>query len=157
MRGQPARVDTPAGALRSRRERLIQTLWFEGLGLLVVGPLFAWASGASTGESFGVLAVLSAAVMAWAALYNTVFDRVEWRLAARAASQRPQRWRVVHAVGLEASAALVTWPLIVALTPLGWGAALLADLGLGLAYVVYGYVFHLGFDRLRPVRAEGSD
>jgi uncharacterized membrane protein len=58
---------------------------------------------------------------------------------------------VLHAVGLEATSALVTWPLIVAVTGLGWLEALVADFGLTLAYALYGYLFHLAFDRLRPV------
>jgi uncharacterized membrane protein len=64
---------------------------------------------------------------------------------------------VVHTIGNEATALIVTWPLMVALTPLAWLQALAAEIGLTLAYVLYGYLFHLGFDRLRPVRAGASD
>jgi uncharacterized membrane protein len=142
----------PQGVLRSGRERAIQTLAFEALGLALVSPLFAWFIGASAGESLLVLGVLSLAVMAGSAFYNTVFDQVEARAAGRVASDRPHRLRVVHAIGLELTAALATWPLIVALTPLGWLQALVADIGLMLAYAVYGYFFHLAFDRLRPIR-----
>lgn len=140
-----------AAALRSRRERVIQTLWFEALGLVLVSPLFAQFVGGTSAESLLVLAVLSAVVMAWSALYNSVFDWVEQRFAGRVASDRPHRLRLMHSVGLEVTAALGTWPLIVALTSLGWLDALVADIGLTLVYTVYGYLFHLGFDRLRPV------
>lgn len=147
-----------AEGLRTARERAIQTLWFEGLGLLLVAPAYAWATGAGTGESFGLVAALSVAVMLWAALYNSVFDRVERRLTGRVASDRPHRLRTVHAIGLEVSSVLVTWPLIWALTDLGWWGALAADLGLGAVYAAYGYVFFWVFDRLRPVRpAAGRD
>lgn len=146
-----------AVAVRGRRERLIQTLWFEVVGLLVVSPLLGWWAGTDTAESIGVVLVLSAAMMAWAALYNTLFDRIEVRWTGRVASDRPHRLRVVHAVGLEVSGALVTWPLIVALTPLGWWQALWLDLTLSLAYTLYGYVFHWVFDRLRPVRRPPAD
>ncbi len=146
----------PAGTLRSRRERLIQTLCFEALGLAIVSPLFAQFVGGTSAESLLVLAVLSVAVMGWSALYNTAFDWVELRCTGRLASYRPHRLRLVHSVGLELTAALLTWPLIVALTPLGWLESLAADIGLTLAYTVYGYLFHLGFDRLRPVRAGTS-
>ena len=144
-------------ALRSRRERIVQTLWFEALGLALVSPLFAQFAGGSSAESLLVLAVLSVAVTGWAALYNTVVDRVELRFTGRTASDRPHRWRLVHAIGLEFTAVLLTWPLIVAMTPLGWLEALAADIGLTVVYTVYGYLFHLGFDRLRPVRPEASD
>lgn len=141
----------PSAALRSRRERLVQTLWFEGLGVLLVSPLFTLFAGASPLESVSTLVVLSLAATGWSAAYNTGFDLFESWWTGSAASDRPHALRVLHTIGLEATAAVVTWPLIVALTRLGWIEALQADLGLTLAYVAYGYVFHLGFDRLRPV------
>ena len=142
--------------MRSLRERVIQTLWFELLGLAIVAPLFAFFSGATPGESFVLLLVLAVVVTFWSGFYNSAFDRAEMRLTGRVASDRPQRWRALHAVGLEASAMVMTWPLVVALTPLGWHAALVAELGLTVAYVVYGYAFHLVFDRLRPVMPDGG-
>lgn len=144
---------SPLGVpLRSGRERLVQTLAFEAGGLLLVAPLYAVASGSGQGESFALVAALSVAVMAWSALFNTAFDMAERRLAGRVASERPERWRLVHAVLHEASAVVVTWPLIVAMSGLSWGAALLVDLGLTAAYAVYAYVFHRVYDAWRPVQ-----
>lgn len=142
----------PGVPLRSGRERLIQTLAFEAGGLLLVAPLYAVVSGSGQGESFALIAALSAAVMAWSALFNTAFDIAERRLAGRVASERPERWRLVHAVLHEATAVIVTWPLIVAMTGLSWAAALLADLGLTAVYAVYAYVFHRVYDDWRPVQ-----
>lgn len=150
--GEPVAPVAPAPTLRSARERLWQTLAFEAGGLLLVTPLVALVLGTGGGESLALLVALSIAVMAWAACFNTLFDWVELRLARRVASDRPPRWRVVHAVVLEGSAVLVTWPLIVAMTGLGWGAALVADIGLTLAYAAWAYVFHRLYDRWRPVR-----
>ncbi len=147
----------PARTIRSARERVIQTLWFEALGLAIVTPLYACFAGASMRESLVVLIVLSIAVAAWSGLYNTVFDLIEFRFSNRLASDRAHRMRVVQAIGLEVTAALVTWPLLVAVTTLGWLEALVADIGLTLTYVLYGYLFHLGFDRLRPVRIDVID
>ena len=137
--------------LRNGRERVIQTLWFEALGVLLVAPMFAACAGTSTGGSLVLLTALSIAVTCWSALYNTAFDRIEHRCTGRVASDRPHRWRVVHTIALEVSAVVVTWPLIYLLSPLGWLEALVAEGGLTLTYAVYGYFFHLGFDRLRPV------
>lgn len=140
-----------AGGLRSARERVIQTLWFEGIGLLLVAPLYAAAAGAGLRESFAMVAVVSIVVMAWSAVYNTVFDRLEWRWTGRVASDRPHRLRSLHALLHELTAMVVSCPVIFAMTTLSWGEALLADLGLTAAYAAYAYVFHLGYDRLRPV------
>ena len=140
-----------AAPVRSWRERALQTLAFELGGLLIVAPIWTLATGASATESVTLLVCLSVAVMSWMAAYNTVFDLVEARLAGIVASDRPHGRRVLHAVGLEVTSALVTWPLIAIVAGLGWLEALVADLGLTIAYAIYGYVFHLGFDRLRPV------
>jgi uncharacterized membrane protein len=142
---------SPVAAVRTWRERAIQTAAYELGGLLVVSPLWALAVGATAMESITLLVVLSATVVCWTAAYNTVFDVVEARVAGRVASSRPHGWRIVHAAGLEASSALATWPLIVWLADLGWLEALVADFGLTLSYALYGYVFHVTFDRLRPV------
>lgn len=141
-------------AVRNLRERVLQTLWFELLGLALVAPLFAYFSGATAGDSFTVLLVLAIVVTLWAGLYNSAFDLAELRLTGRVASERPHRWRLLHTLGLEASAIVLTWPLVVAVTKLGWQEALFAEIGLTLAYVAYGYAFHVAFDRLRPVHAE---
>ena len=149
-----ATATTKPCAIRNLRERVIQTLWFELLGLALVAPLFAYFSDATAGDSFVLLLVLAIVVTLWSGLYNSAFDLAELRLAGRVASDRPHRRRVLHTLGLETSAIVLTWPLVVTFTRLAWHEALFADIGLTLAYVAYGYVFHLAFDRLRPVHTE---
>ncbi len=139
--------------VRGLRERVIQTLWFEGVGLAIVSLPFSHLSGVTVGDSLALLLTLSMAITFWSALYNTSFDLIERRLTSRVASDRPPCWRMLHTLGLEASALVATWPLVVTLTPLGWREAFLAEMGLTLAYAAYGFVFHLAFDRLRPVLA----
>lgn len=145
-----------AQGIRSLRERVVQTLCFEAGGLLLITPLYGWEAGAALGESLALLVVVSVVVMAWSAVFNSLFDIAEHRFAGRVASDRPPLWRSVHALAHEASALLVSCPVIYALTPLDWWGALVADLGLTLAYAAWAWVFHWGFDRLRPVQAAGS-
>jgi uncharacterized membrane protein len=145
--------DQRVAAVRGWRERAIQALAYEAGGLALFAPLWALATGASGAESLTVLVSLSLVVMAWMSAYNTLFDHVEARLTRRVASDRPHRWRLVHAAGLEVTSIAATTPLIVHLGGFGWMEALAADVALTLAYCAYGYVFHLGFDRLRPVAA----
>ncbi|MBI5716436.1 MAG: PACE efflux transporter [Burkholderiales bacterium] len=149
----PSSSSSPSGGgVRSARERLLQTLAFEAGGLLIVTPLYAWASRAGAAQSFALLTVLAAVVMSWAALFNTAFDVLEHRLTGRVASARPQRVRLLHALLHEASALLLTWPVIVAMTGADWAAALMTDVALTLAYAGYAYLFHVVYDRWRPVR-----
>ncbi len=143
-----------AGGLRSTRERVVQTLWFEAIGLLAIAPLYAVVAGAGLKESYAMVAVVSVVVMCWSAVFNTAFDLVELRVTGRVASARPHRLRLLHAALHELTAVAATWPVIWAMSSLTWAEALVADLGLTLAYTAYAYVFHIGFDRLRPVRRE---
>ncbi len=138
-------------SLRSPRERLLQTLAYEAGGLCLSIPLYLLWTGGEAGEGAVLMAALSVAVMIWSPLHNTVFDWVDWRLTGRVASRRPQRWRVVHAVTHETTTVAVTLPILVWLGGHGWWEALVIDLWLTVLYAVYAYVFHLAYDRWRPV------
>lgn len=137
--------------LRSPRDRLRQVLMFEIGGLVLITPPFVWLTGVSPVDSLGLLAVIAAIAAVWNALYNTTFDWVEGRLTGRAADRRPVPLRVAHAIGFEGGLLLVSLPVVMAWTGMGWLQALLADVGLAAAYVVYAYVFNLGYDRVFPV------
>ena len=58
-----------AGGLRSARERIVQTLWFEGIGLLLVAPGYAWVTGAERSD----FAVIAGPALARAAVELTEF------------------------------------------------------------------------------------
>src|SRR4051812_45148242 len=103
-----ARAQTTVGEfapLRCLRERMLQTSAFEAGGLLVAAPLYAAVFGAALEESVVLLGVLAVACLIWCPLHNTAFDWLESRVARRAASERPNRWRAVHALSHEASVA----------------------------------------------------
>jgi uncharacterized membrane protein len=137
--------------LRSPRERLIQTFAYEAGGLCLSVPLYAVFGDGTTGEAFGLMLSLSIAVLIWSPIHNTLFDLVEFRASGRLASDRPQRWRLVHAISHEATTLVVTLPILMGLGGLSFWAALLVDLGLTALYTAYAYVFHLVYDRLRPM------
>lgn len=145
-----------AGSIRSARERLLQALSFELGAFLLVSPLFSLATGNGMAESYLLIAALSVAAMLWAAAFNSVYDLLEHRWTGRVASDRPHRWRIFHALALEATQVVVSCPLIYLITGMSWFGALMADLALTVVYAAYGYVFHLAFDRLRPVRGAES-
>jgi uncharacterized membrane protein len=141
--------------LRSRRDRLLQTVSGEAGGMLLVSPVYAAIFGASLDESFILLAAIATLSVAWCPIYNTIFDRMELRHTGRVASDRPYRWRVVHAISYEVSVVVVEVPVIMALGGHGLVEALALDVGLGVFYAGYTYLFHLSFDRLRPVASGG--
>lgn len=136
---------------RTTRERIVQTLAYEVGGLLLATPAYAFAFGTETRDSALLIAALSVAVLVWAPLHNAAFDRIDWNMTGRLASDRRPRGRLVHALSLEVSVLLLTCPLVILLGGYTLPQALLVNLGLTLFYMVYAYVFHLGYDRLRPV------
>lgn len=137
--------------LRSLPDRIRQVALFEVGGLLLITPPFVWLSGVGMADALALLATIALIAALWNTGYNTAFDWVEARLTGRTADLRPMRWRVVHAVGFEAGLLLVSLPIIVAWTGMGWLDALIADLGLALTYTAYAFVFNLAYDRLFPI------
>ena len=142
--------------LRSPRERLIQTLSYEAGGLCLSIPLVALVGGGTAGEAFWLMLALSAAVLIWSPFHNTVFDWLDLRLSGRLASDRPQRWRLVHAVSHEATTVVVTLPILMGFGGLDLWTALITDLGLTLLYAAYAYDFHIVYDWLRPMRPRAT-
>lgn len=147
----PSSPSPAAPALRSLPDRLRQIVLFEVGGLLLITPPFAWASGVPASESLGLLAVLAAIAALWNGAYNTAFDWIEGRRTGRTADRRPFAVRCLHACGFEGGLLLLTLPVIVWWTALPWIDALIADIGLALAYTAYALVFNLGYDRLFPI------
>jgi len=137
--------------MRSPIDRVRQVLLFEIGGLVLITPPFVWLTDVSPLDSLGLLAMIAAIAAVWNALYNTSFDWVEGRITGRTSDQRPVPLRVLHAVGFESGLLLVSLPVVMVWTGMGWVEALLADIGLAAAYVVYAYIFNLGYDRVFPV------
>ncbi|ATE61464.1 PACE efflux transporter [Thauera sinica] len=137
--------------LRSLPDRLRQIALFEVGGLLLITPPFVWLSGVPVLDSIGLLAVLALMAAVWNGVYNTAFDWFEGRLTGRTADRRPFRLRCLHAAGFETGLLLLTLPVIVQWTGMGWIDALVADIGLAIGYTVYALVFNLGYDRMFPI------
>ena len=141
-------------ALRSIRERAVQTLCYEAGAFLIAMPLYKLIAGQDAAQSSLLVIAVAIACMMWAPLHHIVWDWLEWRLAHRVASDRPQRLRMVHAVSHEVSSIVVTTPIIMLVGGHDFWHALMVDLGLTLLYSFYAYFFHLAYDWLRPVQAE---
>ena len=140
--------------LRSPLDRVRQVVAFEIGGLVLITPPFAWASGVAPGDSVGLLALVALIAALWNAAYMTAFDWLEARLTGRTADRRGSFMRVVQAAGFEGGLLLISLPIVMAWTGMGWVDALLADIALALAYVAYAYVFNLAYDRVFPIAGQ---
>lgn len=139
--------------LRSLPDRLRQIALFEVGGLILITPPYIWLTGQPGGESLALMAALALLASVWNGVYNTAFDWIEGRLTGRTADRRPWALRAAHAVGFEGGLLLMTLPVILLWTGMDWLTALVADIGLALAYMVYAFGFNLAYDRMFPIAA----
>lgn len=138
--------------LRAPKERVFQTLCFEAGGVALVSPAYAYLTGTSVAGGLTTIALLSIVVMTWAPIYNTLFDYVERAHSGRLASDRSKRLRILHAILHEASSVLLTCPLLIWLGGHSLTSALFINASLTITYAVYTFVFHMLYDRWRPVQ-----
>ena len=97
------------------------------------------------------LAVIALIAALWNAVYNTFFDWIEGRLTGRPADHRPYGMRILHALGFEGGLSVITLPIVMLWTGMGWLEALIADVGLAIAYTIYAFFFNIGYDRVFPI------
>ena len=143
-------------ALRPLRERALQTLWFEVIGLALVVPVYSFAADRSSTDSILLMVLLSLVILLWCPVHNTVFDVVELRVFGRKASDRPHWLRITHALSHEITAVLLTCPIVILVGRMSLAEAIAINIGLTVFYSAYAYVFHLIYDRLRPVKTNPS-
>ena len=136
---------------RSLPDRLRQVVLFEAGGLLLICPPFVWLSGVPLAESAALMIVLALIAALWNAAFNTGFDWVEGQLTGRTADRRPWRLRAAHAISFELGLLMMTLPVIAWWTGMNWVEALVADVGLALAYMGYAFVFNVAYDRAFPI------
>lgn len=138
--------------LRTFKERVIQTGSFEMIGIAFVSPVYAYLTGASMVHGFAMIAMLSIVIMIWCPIFNTIFDLIERDKTARLACKRPQSVRILHATLHEVTAVMITCPLLMMVGGHSLGSALALNVGLTLTYTVYTYLFHIIYDRVRPIK-----
>lgn len=144
-----------AVALRSGKDRLRYSIVFEVSLMAILIPV-----GAAFFDkgllSMGLLGlVLSTKAVLVSLAYNWVFDRIDAR-NGRVSSDRRQFGRILHAVGFEVSLVVTSLPIYTWWLELTLLEALMTDLVVTSAVVVYTYLFTLGYDRLFPVTSHKS-
>ena len=105
-------MDHKTATMRSWRERAAQTLAYEIGGLALITPLFAGATDHGVVESVALMIALLVMFLTWTFVHNWTFDLVEQRRGGGPASDRSHRLRVLHALSLEITSAIVTLPMI---------------------------------------------
>lgn len=136
--------------MRSVADRVRHTLCFELIGVLAVGPLAGWLFDTSIIRVGTLALVLSLVATAWNYAYNVWFDHgLRW---LRGRVRKTLSERFVHACLFEFGMLLLTLPPVMWWLDYSFVRAFNMSLSLMVFYLVYTYVYNLGYDWLFPVR-----
>jgi uncharacterized membrane protein len=125
--------------------RVVYALSYEAIGVVLVSLGLTLFSGHAVVDT-GAFAIASSLVaVAWNYVFNSLFEAWEARQVVRG---RGFVRRAVHAVGFELGLTILLVPLLAWWLDMSLLEALLYDLTLVLFFVVYTYLFNLGFDRV---------
>ena len=136
--------------VRTGLDRLRYALLFEGVLVALFSAIAALLFERSL-LSMGALSIaLSLVALAINLGYNYLFDRLDVR-NGRIPTDRSRNWRIVHALGFEATLVIVNLPLV--MWWMGWNVwqALALDIVAMAGIVVYTYFFTLAYDRVFPI------
>lgn len=131
--------------MQTVRRRVLYATLYEALAIIITSVGLAWFSGSAAANATLAGIGSSAIALAWNLVYTTFYERWEAR------QQRKGRtfWRrAAHAVGFELGLVLMTVPLFAAVLGISWWEALVYDFGLILFFLIYTYIFNLGFDKV---------
>lgn len=127
------------------RRKIVYAVSFETLGILVA-TVFLWvASQASAGSSLGLSILTATIALCWSYAFNSVFEAWEARQTVKG---RSRRRRLVHAVLFESGFVLLSVPVMAWWLQVGLIEAVAYEAGLVVLFLVYTYLFTLGFDRV---------
>ena len=134
--------------MQGKARKVVQAILYEAIAVACVAPALELAFAAGMAQSTVLSVLMSGIAMSWNMAYNWAFERWEARQRKR---ERTVLRRVLHALGFEGGLVLITLPIVMAWTGMGWLEALLTDLGLAVAYTLYALVFNLCYDRAFPI------
>lgn len=127
------------------RRKIVYAVTFEALGTLVASAYLWTVSNASAGSSLA-LAILTATIaLCWSFAFNTGFEAWEARQSVKG---RSFRRRTAHALLFEGGLVLICIPVMAWWLQVGYLQALVYEAGLIGVFIVYTYLFTLGFDRI---------
>ena len=136
--------------IRTGMDRARYAILFEGILVVLFSIVTALLFEHDLLAMGGLAVMLSLIALVVTFIYNYAFDHLDVR-NGRVPTQRTRGWRIVHAVGFEATLVVFGLPLIMWWLDFTFWEALIFDIGAMAAVVVYTYFFTLAYDRIFPV------
>lgn len=140
--------------IRTGLDRLRYALLFEGILIVLTAVIIALLFDRSFLSMGALSAILSLVALAINFVYNYCFDLFDVH-NGRIPTERSRPWRIVHALGFEATLVIINLPLLMWWMSWTIWKALAFDIVAMAAIVVYTYFFTLAYDRLFPVEQSG--
>jgi uncharacterized membrane protein len=136
--------------IRTGADRLRYALLFEGILVVLTAVITALLFDRSVLSMGALSLVLSLVALVVNFVYNYCFDRFDVR-NGRVPTERPRAWRIVHAIGFEATLVIINLPLLMWWMDWTLWKVLVFDIAAMACIVVYTYYFTLAYDRLFPI------
>jgi len=126
----------------SLKERILHTLLFEAIALLLLTVLAVIITGNDIAKMSGLALALSMIAMLWNFVFNILFDKLygEDRIS-RTLSQRIQ-----HGFGFELGMLVFSFPVIMWVLQLDFLSVFLMDIGAMIFFLLYAIAFNWIYD-----------
>jgi uncharacterized membrane protein len=131
--------------MSSVARRVLQAVLYEAIAIAVVGPALSFAFDEPPASTLGLAVVLSTIALTWNYAFNWIFERWESRQSVRG---RSFARRLAHGAGFEGGLLVILIPVMSLWLDISPAAALLANLGLLVFFLVYAIAFTWAFDRV---------
>ena len=127
------------------QRKIVYLSLYEGIAIVASTVVLSLVTHQEASKT-GVLALLaSATALVWNFVYNSLFEAWE---ARRSKGGRGLQLRIAHTLGFEGGMLLLLVPLFAFGLDVSAGEALGLQMGMLLFFLVYSFLFTLGFDRV---------
>mgnify|MGYP002713086755 CR=1 FL=1 len=140
--------------MRPRSRRVLQAILYELFAIALVGPVLSVIFDKPFASSIGLAFVLSSIALGWNYVFNTIFERWEFRQSARG---RSFARRLLHGIGFEGGLVVMLVPVMALWLNISALSAFLANLGFLAFFFVYAIVFTWVFDRVFGLPASAAE
>ncbi len=131
--------------MQGLKRQIVYVTAYEGIALLLTTVTMALLLGVGPGHAGATALMASTVAILWNLAWNRMFEAWE---ARQAEGGRGIGRRVAHAVGFEGGLLVFLVPLMAWGLGIGLVEAFVLDLGFLAFFLVYTFVFSLGFDRI---------
>ncbi|MGL5661409.1 MAG: PACE efflux transporter [Aeromonas sp.] len=135
--------------MRTRNDRLRHAICFELIGLLIAAPLATLITGVGLNHMGPLTLFFSVVATLWNYVYNIGVDQLLHKFQGH--THKTLWQRVVHTLGFEGGLLIVALPVMSWWLNISMLEALLLDLGFVAFYLVYAFIYNLGYDKVFPI------